>query len=303
MTGYGSAQADTAFGTLAIEVKALNSRGLELSTRLPRALSERDLDLRALLTRTLLRGKLTLNVELTPAVAAPGVAAVRLLDSERLRAAVQELTEAAAAMGAPLPDPLALALTLPGVVRRPGQEALVDGEPSADPVAQAAALWAAAEPLVQQALAALQDHRRAEGSALETELRTYGQRIRQALADVNRLDPQRVAAVRERLRQGVAELTQPEKVDHNRFEQELLYYIEKLDIEEEKVRLTTHLNYYDGLLTDPEPAGKKLGFLAQEIGREINTIGSKANDAAIQHLVVTMKEELEKMKEQLNNVL
>jgi uncharacterized protein (TIGR00255 family) len=128
--------------------------------------------------------------------------------------------------------------------------------------------------------------------------------IRQQLAAVELHDPQRIAHVRQRLAAHLAELTQHEHFNATRFEQEVLYYIEKLDIAEEKVRLAAHLNYFELAIGQPDEAvGKKLGFLAQEIGREINTIGSKANDATVQHLVVGMKEELEKIKEQLNNIL
>lgn len=297
MTGYGNARRETDGQVVLVECKSLNSRGLEISTRLPRPLGDRELELRSLVTRTLQRGKVSLSIELTAAVGevaatSPG----RLLDAGRLRAAYQELTAAAAELGAPLPDPLALALALPGVIRRAET-------PDADPAPDATPLWDTALPLVQEALARLEEHRRAEGETLATELRGYAARIRQLLAEVMTHDPNRVAQVRARLETHLAELSQPELLDKGRLEQEMLYYIEKLDIEEEKVRLTSHLDYYEQLLADPEPAGKKLGFLAQEIGREINTIGSKANDATIQHLVVAMKEELEKIKEQINNVL
>lgn len=302
MTGFGTAQRETSAGVLFAEVKSLNSRGLELGTRLPRALADRDLGLRALLTRALQRGKISLTVELLPVGAGPAAEAAppRLLDLPRLTQVVRELTEAAAMLGVPLTNPLALALSLPGVVRRADP---VDADDPVAAQAQAAELAEALEPVVQEAIARLDEHRRTEGAALEAEFRGYGLRLRELLAEVTLHDPSRVAAVRTRLEQHLGELALPDSFDAGRFEQELLYYIEKLDIEEEKVRLTSHLDYYDSLLTDPEPAGKKLGFLAQEIGREINTIGSKANDAALQHLVVAMKEELEKIKEQVNNVL
>lgn len=301
MTGYGNARREAEGSVVLVECKSLNSRGLEITTRLPRSLADRELELRSLVTRLLQRGKVSLTVELT---AAPSEAAVaplgRLLDVERLRAAYHELTAAAAELGASLPDPLALALTLPGVIRRADAP---ESDAAGEAVRAAAALWEVVMPLVQESLARLEEHRRAEGETLAIELRGYSARIRQLLTDVMVHDPNRVAQVRARLETHLAELSQPDLLDKGRLEQEMLYYIEKLDIEEEKVRLTSHLDYYEQLLADPEPAGKKLGFLAQEIGREINTIGSKANDATIQHLVVAMKEELEKIKEQINNVL
>jgi uncharacterized protein (TIGR00255 family) len=129
------------------------------------------------------------------------------------------------------------------------------------------------------------------------------QKIHEYLQKVEAQDPERVQHIRQRMHQQVAELKQDEKFDENRFEQELIYYIEKLDINEEKIRLKSHLKYFVDVLNEPLSNGKKLNFIAQEIGREVNTIGSKANDAAIQHWVVGMKEELEKIKEQLNNVI
>ncbi len=304
MTGYGSTQREIDGSLVSVECKSLNSRGLELTTRLPRSMADRDLELRTLLTRRLQRGKLSLTIELAPvAGAAAEVPTVRLLDAERLRAAYQELTAAAAELGAPLPDPLALALLLPGVVRRAGADA-PEPESAAAQAEATALLWEITVlPLISDAVGRLEEHRRAEGATLAAELRGYGARIRQLLTEVATYDPQRVAHVRQRLQNLLSELSQPEILDQGRLEQELLFYIEKLDIEEEKVRLLSHLDYYEQLLDDPEPAGKKLGFLAQEIGREINTIGSKANDATVQHLVVSMKEELEKIKEQVNNVL
>jgi uncharacterized protein (TIGR00255 family) len=307
MTGYGVAQREAAGQLVVIECKSLNSRGLELTTRLPRSLADRDLTLRTLLTRALQRGKVSLTVEITPLAATASTESTpRLLDSVRLRAAFDELMAAAATLGAPPPaDPLALALAMPGVIRRADTTVAVESSEAAAEIALAAnELWdATVLPLVQEAVAALEAHRRAEGAALAVELRGYGARIRQLLTEVAAQDPQRIVNVRTRLTTLLAELAQPELINQQRLEQELLYHIEKLDIEEEKVRLTGHLDYYQLLLDDPEPAGKKLGFLAQEIGREINTIGSKANDVTIQHLVVSMKEELEKIKEQINNAL
>jgi uncharacterized protein (TIGR00255 family) len=150
----------------------------------------------------------------------------------------------------------------------------------------------------------MQQFRQDEGTTLTVEILSYIATIRQQLAAVEQHDPARIEHVRQRLTGHLAELTSHEQFNATRFEQEVLYYIEKLDIAEEKVRLAAHLAYFEQAIHQPDEAvGKKLGFLAQEIGREINTIGSKANDATVQHLVVGMKEELEKIKEQLNNIL
>ena len=192
---------------------------------------------------------------------------------------------------------LLAALRLPGIV--PSATEMREAEPVAEDVA-----WTELQPMLAEALAALQQFRQDEGHALTTEIMAYVATIRQQLAAVEQHDPARIEHVRQRLAAHLAELTSHEQFNTIRFEQEVLYYIEKLDIAEEKVRLAAHLAYFEQAVGQPDEAvGKKLGFLAQEIGREINTIGSKANDATVQHLVVGMKEELEKIKEQLNNIL
>ena len=194
-------------------------------------------------------------------------------------------------------ETLLAALRLPGVI--PSASEAREAEPAAEEIA-----WPELQPLLAEALAAMQQFRQDEGRTLTIEILDYVATIRQQLAAVEQHDPARIAHVRQRLSAHLAELTSHEQFNATRFEQEVLYYIEKLDIAEEKVRLAAHLAYFEQAIHHPDEAvGKKLGFLAQEIGREINTIGSKANDATVQHLVVGMKEELEKIKEQLNNIL
>jgi len=184
-----------------------------------------------------------------------------------------------------------LALNSPDVIVGGGKEEL------------SANLWETFQKLLMEAVSKCDQFRITEGKALEVKQSEYIKNIEVGLRRAEELDPQRIERVRSRIKGNLAEFLGAEGIDMNRLEQELIFYIEKLDIHEERVRLQTHLNYFRKLLSEPQSNGKKLGFLSQEIGREINTIGSKANDAEIQKSVVMMKEELEKIKEQLGNVL
>ncbi len=295
MTGYGQAHRETDAYTATVELKSLNSKTLDLTLRLPRFLLPHELEIRNAVARALLRGKVTLSLDFARPAAARAAA---VLNKEALVAAYRELHAVAQGLGISAGEATLLAaLRLPGVV--PSAADARDAEPVADDVP-----WAELQPLLHEALAAMQQFRRDEGRTLTAEILGYVAVIRQQLAAVERHDPNRVAHVRQRLQAHLAELTSHEQFNAARFEQEVLYYIEKLDIAEEKVRLAAHLAYFEQAAHQPDEAvGKKLAFLAQEIGREINTIGSKANDATVQHLVVGMKEELEKIKEQLNNIL
>jgi uncharacterized protein (TIGR00255 family) len=297
MTGFGQAHRETDRYTATIELRSLNSKTLDLSLRLPRFLQNHELEVRQQITKALLRGKVNFSLEFARPAAAPTTS---VLNRAALAAAYHELQAIAQGLGvATGEETLLAALRLPGVVPSAAEQAQAaqadaDDEPT----------WAELQPLLTEALAAMQQFRHDEGQTLQKEILGYVATIRQQLAAVELHDPQRIAHVRQRLTAHLAELTQHEQFNATRFEQEVLYYIEKLDIAEEKVRLAAHLNYFELAIQQPDEAvGKKLGFLAQEIGREINTIGSKANDATVQHLVVGMKEELEKIKEQLNNIL
>jgi uncharacterized protein (TIGR00255 family) len=275
MTGFGQAHRDTDRYTATIELRSLNSKTLDLSLRLPRFLQNHELEIRQQITKALLRGKVNFSLEYARPAAA---ATTSVLNRAALAAAYHELHAVAQGLG--------------------------HGVQAAQADAPDEPTWAELQPLLTEALAAMQQFRHDEGQTLQAEILGYIATIRQQLAAVELHDPQRIAHVRQRLAAHLAELMQHEQFNATRFEQEVLYYIEKLDIAEEKVRLAAHLNYFELAIQQPDEAvGKKLGFLAQEIGREINTIGSKANDATVQHLVVGMKEELEKIKEQLNNIL
>ena len=299
MTGFGQAHRETDRYTATIELRSLNSKTFDLSLRLPRFLQAHELEIRQQLTKALLRGKVNFSLDFTrPAVAA----AASVLNKEALAAAFHELQTVASTLGLPTGEATLLAaLRLPGVIPTAFEQAQAT-QAESGPTDETT--WADLQPLLAEALAAMQQFRHDEGQTLQGEILGYVATIRQQLATVELHDPQRVAHVRQRLSAHLAELSQHEHFNATRFEQEVLYYIEKLDIAEEKVRLAAHLDYFEQAARQPDEAvGKKLGFLAQEIGREINTIGSKANDATVQHLVVGMKEELEKIKEQLNNIL
>ena len=295
MTGYGQAHRETDTYTAALELRSVNSKSLDLTLRLPRFLMPHELEIRNAVAKALLRGKVNLNLDFVRPAAAR---AASTLNKEALVAAFNDLKAVAQSLGLPTgEDTLLAALRLPGVI--PSAAEAREAEPVAEDVT-----WAELQPLLTEALAAMQQFRTDEGRTLSTEILGYVATIREQLAAVEQHDPARIEHVRQRLAGHLAELTSHEQFNATRFEQEVLYYIEKLDIAEEKVRLAAHLSYFEQAVHQPDEAvGKKLGFLAQEIGREINTIGSKANDATVQHLVVGMKEELEKIKEQLNNIL
>ncbi|PKV63639.1 YicC/YloC family endoribonuclease [Pontibacter ramchanderi] len=289
MTGYGSARLDTDQYSINVEIRSLNSKGMDLTVRLPRFLSEREYEIRTMLTRALVRGKVSICVDYSKNKAQK---AKSNINKDLLKAYYEELNAAADLVGGSKNDLFRLALHMPDVLQQDQGE---DEEGEAD--------WETVQPLVQQALDSINAFRADEGKALTAEIMSYIDRIRILLAEVEKQDPVRMEHIRNRIKNHITEISTSDHYDQNRYEQEMIYYMEKLDIAEEKVRLINHLHYFTETVYLPEPTGKKLGFISQEIGREINTIGSKANDAAIQHHVVEMKEELEKIKEQINNIL
>lgn len=290
MTGYGLAQRETEQYTVSIEVKSLNSKSMDLSVRIPRFLADKEHEIRNLLTKSLVRGKINLTIDFTR----NRLAKTRnFINTELLQLYYTELELAADRVGAGKNELFRLALQMPDVIQ---QGSGVEEE--AESVS-----WEEVQVVLEEALQNFNKFRTDEGKALTTEIMTYIDRIRILLAEIDKQDPVRVEQIRNRLRAHLAEIKTSEHFNENRFEQEMIYFIEKLDIAEEKVRLINHLHYFTETVYLPEPTGKKLGFISQEIGREINTIGSKANDATIQRFVVEMKEELEKIKEQLNNIL
>ncbi|MBS1526195.1 MAG: YicC family protein [Bacteroidetes bacterium] len=287
MTGYGIAVSDSGNTKYTVEIKSLNSKFLELSLRIPKSFSEKEFQLRNECNKQIERGKVNLSIN---AEQAEGTVKAAGIDTALLKNYLQQLKSVSEELGESTDNLMQLALGLPDVVRY--DEDTVSEEE-----------WKVVEKTFQQALTAFQQFRVDEGNVLEQDIKFRIGVILKNLELVEVEEPRRVPLIRERLDQFLNEAVGRENVDQNRFEQELIYYIDKLDITEEKIRLKSHCEYFLETLKNADANGKKLGFISQEIGREINTLGSKANDANIQKLVVGMKEELEKIKEQLLNVL
>lgn len=288
MTGFGQASTTLSGGTLTLEVKSLNSKFFDLSLRLPKKYNEKELELRNLLAEKVERGKVSLSVEFQPGARQE----IRQQYNEELFISYyQALKRLADKVLAEHDSLFQLALNSPDVIQSNGKEELDPEE------------WQQVLRTLQDALDQFEGFRIAEGKALEEKIKSYIANIQTNLIEVEACDPKRIEKIRSRIKGNITEFFGNEGFDANRLEQEIIFYIEKLDIHEERVRLKTHLDYFVSVLSEKISNGKKLGFIAQEIGREINTIGSKANDADMQRFVVVMKEELEKIKEQLNNVL
>lgn len=281
MTGFGKSVTQLPAKKITVEIKSLNSKNLDVNARIPSQYREKELQLRNTIAKSLTRGKIDFSLfveitgEETTAAVNPGVVRKYI---EQLKQIVDGDKTELLKMAVRMPDALSTA-----------REEIDESE------------FKAIEEAVIEALEEINDFRNAEGKALEKDLKLRVENIERLLQEVIRIDPERVEAVRERLKKGVADLK--ENVDENRFEQELVYYIEKFDITEEKVRLENHLDYFKESINSEDSNGRKLGFISQEMGREINTIGSKSNYAPMQQMVVQMKDELEKIKEQLLNVL
>ncbi|MFI5158131.1 MAG: YicC/YloC family endoribonuclease [Sphingobacteriales bacterium] len=287
MTGYGIAAADSGTTKYTVEIKSLNSKFLELSFRLPKIFSDKEFQLRNDCNKQIERGKVNLSITVEQQ---SGVVKAAGIDTVLLKNYYEQLRSVSMELGEPTNNLLQLALGLPEVVKY-DEETVSEDE------------WKLVEKTFNQAVAAFQKFRSDEGNVLEQDLKYRISVILENLRLVEIEEPKRVPIIRERLNSFLVEATNKEGIDQNRFEQELIYFIDKLDITEEKVRLKAHCDYFLETLKNSDANGKKLGFITQEIGREINTLGSKSNDANMQKLVVGMKEELEKMKEQLLNVL
>ncbi len=285
MTGYGKTVVQLPNKKITLELKSLNSKNLDLNARIPSLYREKELLMRNRIAKVLKRGKIDfgLYVEINGEETSTEVnAAVVQQYMEQLRNVSETLGEASQV------DLLQMAIRMPDALKTEREQ--ID-ESEFDSILKA----------LEDALDAIVKFRADEGKVLEDDFRLRIQNIEARLEEVVQLDPERIENVRTRIDKAVSDIK--ERVDENRFEQELIYYLEKLDITEEKVRLANHLSYFLKTLDAKESNGKKLGFITQEIGREINTIGSKANFAPMQQVVVQMKDELEKIKEQLLNVL
>ena len=287
MTGYGKAVVAYKDKKINVEVKSLNSKQLDLQTRIAPLYREKEMEIRQMIAAEVIRGKVdfSLWIEKDAVVDATPINAALV---ENYYGQMKSIAEKA---GIPMsPDPMYTLLRMPDVLTKTEQEVLGEEE------------WTVARKAVSEALNALVSFRTQEGAALEKKFTEKIDNIERLLAEIEPYEKQRVEKIRQRIVDGLMQIPGVE-YDKNRLEQELIYYIEKLDISEEKQRLTNHLKYFRETMANGQGQGKKLGFIAQEMGREINTTGSKSNQAEMQNLVVQMKDELEQIKEQVLNVL
>jgi uncharacterized protein (TIGR00255 family) len=284
MTGFGKSQLSLGMKTILVDVRTLNSKQLDLNLRIPSAFREKEGEIRQEIGKALERGKV--DVFLSYRLA--GATGTSAINHDLAKSRFLELQQLANELNVQSADLLGRVLMMPDVMAEQ-EEVLTDEE------------WLQVMEVLKSALNATDVFRTDEGAGLGKELLERVGNIESRLEETGSLDAERMVLMRERLLQKIADLKI--NADANRFEEEMIYYIEKLDINEEKQRLRTHCQYFRETLNQKESTGRKLGFIAQEMGREINTIGSKANHAGMQKLVVLMKDELEKIKEQLNNVL
>lgn len=287
MTGYGKSVAEYKGKRITAEIRSLNSKALDLSTRVAPIYREREMEIRAMVSRRLERGKVDFSLWVEQDEAAEA-ARVNLPVALAYKS---EIAEASQALGIAEPaDWWPLLMRLPDVVEKAPQQELTDEE------------WQVAAGAVEAAIDALVQFRQQEGEALQRKFQEKLDRIGQLLSDIEPYEKSRVSKIRQRIEDGLAAIPAVE-YDRGRLEQEMIYYIEKLDISEEKQRLANHLRYFRETMEEGHGQGKKLGFIAQEMGREINTTGSKSNLSEMQNLVVMMKDELEQIKEQVLNVM
>jgi uncharacterized protein (TIGR00255 family) len=287
MTGYGKAIAETPKKKITVEIKSLNSKQLDLSTKLPWLYKEKEPEIRNLISQRLDRGKVDFSIYLDVL----DDESATVINKPAIRSYYSQFRDIAADLNISLDDQIFTAIMkLPDVLKSEKPE-LPQEE------------WEMTKGRIMEAIDELERYRIDEGNSIMVDMRKCTTNILNLLKEVEKFESGRINKVREKLIALLQENLGSEKIDMNRFEQELILYLEKYDINEEKVRLKTHCDYFNETIDTPAPNGKILSFIAQEIGREINTIGSKANDASIQKLVVMMKDELEKIKEQTNNVL
>lgn len=282
MTGFGKATLQLPTKKISIEVKSLNSKNLDINARIPSQYRQKELQMRKAIAKVLERGKVDFNlyVEIT------GEENTSKINGPIVQDYIKQLQEIQPDLETV--EALKMAVRMPDSLKTVREE--IDDEEFKN-----------IQNSLNEALKEIEAYRLDEGKALEKDFVKRSQNIHDLLQQVIAMDPERMEGVRERLQKAVAEIK--EQMDENRFEQELIYYLEKFDITEEKVRLANHLEYFNTSLKTLDSNGKKLGFISQEMGREINTIGSKSNYAPMQQIVVQMKDELEKIKEQLLNIL
>ena len=287
MTGYGKATAEVGNRKVIVEIKSLNSKAMDISTKIIPAYRDKELDIRSRITAALERGKVDFALYID-AAAATGE---QTINAAIFNNYLQQIESIAAQTDYEVPeDIITTVLRMPDVISSNQQEEVSDEE------------WQTVSKAVDQAINALVEYRKVEGAALEKKFREKISNISTLLASVEPYEKERVNKIKERMRASMIDAV-GKNYDENRFEQEMIFYIEKLDISEEKQRLSNHLDYFIKTLEEGHGQGKKLGFIAQEMGREINTLGSKSNQAEMQNIVVRMKDELEQIKEQVLNVM
>ena len=287
MTGYGKAMAAYKDKKIHVEVKSLNSKALDLSTRIAPVYREREMEIRQTVAKALVRGKVDVSIWIEKEAGSDAVP----INGALVQNYYEQIRTIASQCGIPEPqDWWVSLLRLPDVTARTEMEELSDEE------------WAVARGAISEALDLLVAFRKQEGVALEQKFESCIDTIGQVLESIEPYETMRVEKIRARIVESLSAIPEAD-YDKNRLEQELIYYIEKLDINEEKQRLANHLNYFRTTMQEEQSQGKKLGFIAQEMGREINTTGSKSNLAEMQNIVVQMKDQLEQIKEQVLNVL
>ncbi len=287
MTGFGRAESFTVDLNIVVEVKSLNSKFFDTIIKMPKAFSEKEIEVRNILEKSLIRGKISVTIDYQNKNTG---SQPQVINKSLLTKYYNELNKLATELSDEKADIFRLALYLPDVISPE-----ISNDESAN--------WEIIKSVLIEAIDYCNKFRSQEGEKLSSELSTYINEISKSLREIEKLDPERIEQIRDRIKSNLTELIPDNNYDENRFEQELIYYLEKLDISEEKVRLKGHLDYFLDEMNSPESNGKKLNFISQEIGREINTIGSKANYAPITRSVVLMKDSLEKVKEQLLNIL
>ena len=287
MTGYGKAMLETPHRKITVEIKSLNSKQADVNTRLPWLFKEKELDIRNIIIRKLERGKIDLNISFD----AMDEEAAPVINRKNVKSYMDQLREISNEWGISNDNELlAIVMRLPETLRTEKPE-LNEEE------------WKRISGLINEALSLADQYRLGEGRAMETDLTRSVERILDHLEQLGAVEGDRLVRMREKMLASLKDNVGTESIDRNRFEQEMIFYLEKLDINEEKVRLRKHCDYFIETMNADGTHGKMLNFISQEMGREINTIGSKANDASMQKLVVVMKDELEKIKELTLNIL
>lgn len=288
MTGFGRTEGMIGNRQIAVEIKSLNGKQLDIFTKLPSFVRAHDIDIRTMLQNELVRGSIEFNLQIKQ----DGSTRPMVVNKEMATYYYNAMQSIAEDLQVSQDHILATLMQLPEVVTQEQPEQLSEEE------------WMAIKQFIQSSIEALMQHRLVEGAVIKAGLLANINTIQDVLSQIIPLEQDRMERIKQRIQQHIAEHIPADQIDANRFEQELIFYIEKLDFTEEKQRLTQHCVFFKEVLDNNEISkGKKLGFILQEVGREINTLGSKANDATIQQLVVKMKDELEKAKEQILNAL